>query len=470
MANEYDLPDDLLAAQQQLNRQQKMAEMLMAQNQQPQGQMISGRYVAPSIFQQLQPVANMLAGAYLSNKGDDKALALAKQIREGKANAEDEIVKNITGYDKTTEMAGPYAGSVPMPTATKRVEPNLSEALRQINTNQFGAGKDLRPMILEQLAPKLTAEQIRYKAAVADGSWNPEKMGGFNAFLNQMSDKDKATLRMEGARLALAQKEFAFNTGTGMPGGGGMPAGQAPMQTINPGSPILAPGQQGQGMPQGMPQGTMPQQGMPQQVMPQGQMPRFNSKPEQELWLAKEKEKGKLQAEALNALPGAELKVKSALGAIQNMIGDTTVDAKGNLVLGEKKPHAGFYEAVGMPSVTNAFGLTGMFPGSDVSDFKSEFAKVGGQAFLQAVETMRGTGAISEIEGEKATKAITSMSLAQSEKAFVKAANEYKDAIQKGYVASQQKAGVASFNPSDTPNVLGGKVKLVYDPATGTFK
>jgi hypothetical protein len=148
------------------------------------------------------------------------------------------------------------------------------------------------------------------------------------------------------------------------------------------------------------------------------------------------------------------------------MIGDTTTDAKGNLVYGKKAPHSGFYESVGMPSITNAFGFTGMFPGSDVQNFKTEFAKVGGQAFLQAVETMRGTGALSEMEGEKATKAITSMSLAQSEKAFVKAANEFRDAVSKGYVATQQKAGVVPFNPSANPV---GK-KLVYNQATGTLE
>lgn len=464
MANEYDLPDDLLAAQQQLNRQQQLAQALMTQNQQPQGQMISGRYVAPSIFQQLQPVANMLTGAYLAKQGDTEAAKLAKEIRKGKAAAEESIINDITGYDKTTELAGPYTGDVPMPTAVKRVDPNLPEALRKINTNEFGAGKDLRPMILEQLAPKLTAEQIRYKAAVADGSWNPEKQGGFNAFLNQMSDKDKATLRMEGARLALAQREQAWNMGMPIGGGGAVGGGvapQVPLQTINPGSPILAP--QGQVAPQGvMPQGQAP-------MMPQGQMPVFRSKPEQELYMAKQKKMNELQAEALNALPAAKIKVETAMTAIDNMIGDTKIDAKGNLVVGEKKPHAGFYEAVGMPSPTNAFGFTGMFPGSDVSDFKSEFSKVGGAAFLQAVETMKGTGALSEAEGNKATQAITSMSLAQSEKAFVKAANEFRDAINKGYMASQQKAGVMPFNPSATPSVGGAQPKLKYNLQTGEW-
>jgi len=75
------LSPEMFAQQQQLNRQQQMAAMLMQQNQQPQGQMISGRYVAPSWAQQLQPVANMLSGVYLAKKGDEKAAELAQALR-----------------------------------------------------------------------------------------------------------------------------------------------------------------------------------------------------------------------------------------------------------------------------------------------------------------------------------------------------------------------------------------------------
>lgn len=75
------LSPEMYAQQQQLNRQQQMAQMLMQQNQQPQGQMISGRYVAPSWAQQLQPVANLLTGAYLSKQGDEKTSELAQALR-----------------------------------------------------------------------------------------------------------------------------------------------------------------------------------------------------------------------------------------------------------------------------------------------------------------------------------------------------------------------------------------------------
>jgi hypothetical protein len=83
-----------------------------------------------------------------------------------------------------------------------------------------------QPIWVDLEAP--TPEEKRFKAAVADGSWNVQKQGGLNAFLNQMNDKDRASLANdkirlanEGARLALSQKEFAFNTGGIMPTGGG---------------------------------------------------------------------------------------------------------------------------------------------------------------------------------------------------------------------------------------------------------
>jgi hypothetical protein len=458
------------AQQQGLNRQQQMATLLMQQGmQQPQGQMVSGRYVPTSFFQNLLPIANIAASKYVGEKADTEQAKLAAAIRQNKNLAEQKISNLAFGSPEiSTEMAGPYAGNIPQPRAIVQdaVKPDLISALREINapTNYYGAGAEIKPLLYKQLMPEATPEEKRFKAAVADGSWNVQKQGGLNAFLNQLSEKDKADLRIKNAQLNLQQREFAFNTGTGMPGGGGavVPQGapQAPLRTINPGSPILAPGQQ-QNMPQGAPQGQMPQQGMPQ-----GQMPVFGSKAEQDIYIAKQKKIGEIQAEAMAALPAAQLKVQTALGAINNMIGDTTVDKSGNIVYGKNKPHEGFYESVGMPSITNAFGFTGLFPGSDVQNFKTEFAKVGGQAFLQAVETMRGTGALSEAEGKKATEAITSMSLSQSEKEFIKAANEFKDAVSKGYVATQQKAGVVPFNPSANP--VGRK--LVYNPATGTLE
>lgn len=67
----------------EIARQRKIADLLTSQAfTQPQGQMVSGRFVAPSFAQQLQPLASALAGSYLSTKTDEKAESLAKALRQ----------------------------------------------------------------------------------------------------------------------------------------------------------------------------------------------------------------------------------------------------------------------------------------------------------------------------------------------------------------------------------------------------
>ena len=67
---------------QDVSRQRKLAELLTAKGlQQPQGQMISGYYVAPSFTQQLNPIANMLAGQSIGERADTKQLEMASALR-----------------------------------------------------------------------------------------------------------------------------------------------------------------------------------------------------------------------------------------------------------------------------------------------------------------------------------------------------------------------------------------------------
>jgi hypothetical protein len=77
------LPPEILQQQQALNRQQQMAQLLMQQGQQmPSGQMVSGRFVAPSFFQYAAPLLQTYAGTRLAEKGDKAALDLATKLRE----------------------------------------------------------------------------------------------------------------------------------------------------------------------------------------------------------------------------------------------------------------------------------------------------------------------------------------------------------------------------------------------------
>lgn len=110
---------------------------------------------------------------------------------------------------------------------------------------------------------------------------------------------------------------------------------------------------------------------------------------------------------------------------IDELIGQR--DSEGKLI-GDSKPHEGFYDAVGATWKPGAQYV----PGTDASDFKARLEQLQGGAFLEAYKTLKGGGQITEVEGKKATAAITRMNLAQSEKEFVAAAQEFKSAVESG--------------------------------------
>jgi hypothetical protein len=150
------------------------------------------------------------------------------------------------------------------------------------------------------------------------------------------------------------------------------------------------------------------------------------------------------QVTATAVLPKVITTGELALNTIDQMIGQR--DAKGNLIKGEK-PHPGFEYAVG-------FGLpVQMVPGTEAANFKTLFDQVKGSAFLQAFETLKGGGAISEKEGEKATSALNRMNLAQTEPEFVKAALEFKSVVQNGLANARAKAGSSAAAPTAAPAV-----------------
>jgi hypothetical protein len=88
MADIGTLTPDQMLQQQQILRQQKMAEMLMQQGmQQPQSQMVGGRYVAPSLTQNLAQLANVYMGQRGIEKANQAQIDLAKAIRQGETEA-----------------------------------------------------------------------------------------------------------------------------------------------------------------------------------------------------------------------------------------------------------------------------------------------------------------------------------------------------------------------------------------------
>ena len=112
------------------------------------------------------------------------------------------------------------------------------------------------------------------------------------------------------------------------------------------------------------------------------------------------------------------------------------------------------------PEVKNeagyALGLVGSRVGSIPglnSNFLNRREQLQGQAFLQAFEALKGGGAISEVEGEKATTAIARLQRATTEKDFYDALGDVKKVFSNAYAARSK---MAAAGANAVPQLGGG--------------
>ena len=432
------LPPELFAEQQQLNRQQQMAQALMQQGQQmPQGQMVSGRYVAPSFFQNILPLAQMYAGTRMAEKGDKQALALATQLRQRQT---DDLAKYQNLLNPVqTELAGPTPTGAPLTTVNvpDRQAANLfaassyNPALQALGMKRLTEGPKWEKAELPNPDGSVRKGWVDYNAA------NP-----LSTFVE--GGTKPAFTALEGAR-------FQYDTGMRLPTGG-MPA-NAPMNM-----PAGSPAQVSGGTMPASPAGQMPMAGG------MGMSPAAASEANKQIFVDVEKRR----RENLEKSPQTIATITDTLRNVDDLIGDAriikdskgkekidyTVTQDGKQVQG-RKPLAGFETAVG-------FGLPSYLTpaGSSASDFRVRLDQIKDRTFLQAFESLKGSGQITEKEGEKATSALNRMSTAQSEVEFIKAAREFEQNLRTGMDMAKKKAGLPT----------GPTSMLRWNPSTNSWQ
>lgn len=106
----------------------------------------------------------------------------------------------------------------------------------------------------------------------------------------------------------------------------------------------------------------------------------------------------------------------------------------------------GFESAVGLSSKLDPRNY---IPGTEAKDFNIRLDQLKGQQFLQAYETLKGGGVITEVEGKKATDAISRMNTSATEPEFKKAAKEFQDVVRNGLNRAKLKAGGSAIIPKD---------------------
>lgn len=145
--------------------------------------------------------------------------------------------------------------------------------------------------------------------------------------------------------------------------------------------------------------------------------------------------KGEIGGQAAVALPDAVAKAASALDIIERI-----------------KTHPSKLRAIGVES------LLPSLPGSGSYDFDSLVNQAKSQSFLQAFESLKGAGQITEVEGAKATQAITRLSTGLSPQEFDRALNDLESVVRAGIGRAKLKAayggGAAPSAPQPPPGYV----------------
>jgi hypothetical protein len=167
----------------------------------------------------------------------------------------------------------------------------------------------------------------------------------------------------------------------------------------------------------------------------------------------------RLAGQQAEAKAGGQVRGTSAA---QSAISFPEAQAKAQYTLNlvdELVSHPGLSGAVGAPG---AGKVAAKIPGTKEAGFMSLLNQIQGRQFLEAFESLKGGGQITQIEGDKATQAISRMNTAQSEAEFKAAANEFKGIVSNAIRRSQAKAGGnATMTPSGMPvttDMQGGRV------------
>lgn len=158
---------------------------------------------------------------------------------------------------------------------------------------------------------------------------------------------------------------------------------------------------------------------------------------------AREEKAGTAMGEARAALPAAEMTA--------NMVGQQIMELKNDPYL----PNM-----VG-PINSRLPNITG-----DAARVQGRMNQIQGGAFLQARQLLKGGGAITDYEGAKAEDAYARLQTAQNYEDYVKALDDFNEAVQLGLRKLERQAGMQSGPQGGAEQ--GGRLR--FNPATGELE
>lgn len=108
---------DLQTQTQQLEQQRQMADMLRqraAQSQQPQGQMVGGRFIAPNILQHLKPLLDQYQARMATDSANQQATGLTQATQKAAENWQSQLPRATAAIPGNPGMGGNEMGDEPV--------------------------------------------------------------------------------------------------------------------------------------------------------------------------------------------------------------------------------------------------------------------------------------------------------------------------------------------------------------------
>ena len=355
------MPQDDTMMQLELQRRMKFADALRGQEA-PQGQMVSGHYVAPSWTQQLASLANK----YVAGKNEENAI---KQYGEYSKGKQAKMAEALAQYQKDlmprTEQAPQQPTTVTG--STGEIAPNMG--MVNAPARQVPLTANDRYAALLKYSSATNNPQLMQQAMIGglESANKAEDVAGERAFREKQTAGEQEFQRIQAKErnnqeLSLTEKRFAHDWDM-QKSSQGFQAANAPLVTI------------------------MGADGKPKLV------PRNQAIGAQPYSAAQEaKDVVKVQQKAQN-----EISAQQVLDQAQALFS-----------------HGGRKAGTGVSS------WMGSIPGTDAKDFAANLATFKAQTFVPMVSALKGMGALSDAEGKKLTESVGALDPSVNEAAFVK--------------------------------------------------
>jgi len=411
---------------QDISRQRKLSELLLAQGMQgSKGQMVGNIYVPAHPFEHIADAYSIYKSGALSKEADKKAQEYAEQLRRlGVEEARDIVETQLGRPAQAQVLATPEnvpAGQTVVddegrPTLVQAARPELKGNLNAAYIKAL-SGRSPQAQALAQILGKKVSEGPKWEKATIPNADGSERHGWVD-----VNSPNPLNTFVEGGTKPpyspLDAAKFTWETG--------LPPPNAPVPSAKPaagGATVVQPSAQNQSVVQTGGQVVAPAGG------------RLSGKAAQEV----EVDAAKRQRQFREQLPSDLKTAQNTIDIIDKMIGDAeVVDGDWKVKQGGKEPHAGFNQFVG--ATWRPFYH--LIEGSAPAGFKSLYNQVKGATFLEAFARLKGGGQITEVEGAKAEAALNRMNKAQSEAEFIEAAREFQQNLRTGMELAKQRAGM----------------------------